>query len=379
MAKLGWQTARVAKWDGSRDNTQPPCKGLNCPPSRMGRQMLTELIQAEQEARTALATVSSKENLQLWRTEYLGKSSRLKRLLGGLGQLSADERPIVGKKAHEIRVSLEASLDARQAELDKVAIENALAAEALDVTLPGRPVRRGRLHISTQTLRQIYAIWAEMGFQVYRSRDVESDEYNFQLLNFPPHHPAREMQDSFHTKTPDVLLRTHTSPGQIRVMKEYHPEPIRVILPGMCYRYEQITARSEIQFNQVEGLAVGRHIRMSDLKGTLTDFARRMFGQQTRTRFRCSHFPFTEPSAEMDVECFLCRGEGCRICKHAGWLEILGCGMVHPNVLSNGGYDPREYSGFAFGMGPERIAMLRYGIEDIRHFWANDLRFLEQF
>ncbi len=341
--------------------------------------MLTELIQAEQEARTALATVSSKENLQLWRTEYLGKSSRLKRLLGGLGQLSADERPIVGKKAHEIRVSLEASLDARQAELDKVAIENALAAEALDVTLPGRPVRRGRLHISTQTLRQIYAIWAEMGFQVYRSRDVESDEYNFQLLNFPPHHPAREMQDSFHTKTPDVLLRTHTSPGQIRVMKEYHPEPIRVILPGMCYRYEQITARSEIQFNQVEGLAVGRHIRMSDLKGTLTDFARRMFGQQTRTRFRCSHFPFTEPSAEMDVECFLCRGEGCRICKHAGWLEILGCGMVHPNVLSNGGYDPREYSGFAFGMGPERIAMLRYGIEDIRHFWANDLRFLEQF
>ena len=341
--------------------------------------MLKELTQAEQEAQQALAAVTSKEALKLWRTEHLGKSSALKRLLGGLGKLSAEERPVVGKQAHQIRVGLEASLEARQAELDQAAVEKALAAEALDVTLPGRPVRRGRLHISTQTLRQIYAIWAEMGFQVYRSRDVESDEYNFQLLNFPPHHPAREMQDSFHTKTPDVLLRTHTSPGQIRVMREYNPEPIRVVLPGMCYRYEQITARSEIQFNQVEGLAVGRHIRMSDLKGTLTDFARRMFGQQTRTRFRCSHFPFTEPSAEMDVECFLCRGDGCRICKHAGWLEILGCGMVHPNVLSNGGYDPREYSGFAFGMGPERIAMLRYGIEDIRHFWANDLRFLEQF
>ncbi|MEM7352587.1 MAG: phenylalanine--tRNA ligase subunit alpha [Acidobacteriota bacterium] len=341
--------------------------------------MLEELNQVEHEAQQALQAVQSKDDLQAWRTGNLGRKSPLKRLLGGLGRLSKEERPIMGQRAHQIRVALEASFEARQAELDQAELEKTLAAEALDVTLPGRPVARGRLHISTQTLRQIYDIWAEMGFQIYRSRDVESDEYNFQLLNFPPHHPAREMQDSFHTTTPDVLLRTHTSPGQIRVMREYHPEPIRVILPGMCYRYEQITARSEIQFNQVEGLAVGRHIRMSDLKGTLSDFARRMFGQQTRTRFRCSHFPFTEPSAEMDVECFLCRGKGCRICKHAGWLEILGCGMVHPVVLENGGYDPRQYSGFAFGMGPERIAMLRYGIEDIRHFWANDLRFSEQF
>ncbi|MCK4962287.1 MAG: phenylalanine--tRNA ligase subunit alpha, partial [Anaerolineales bacterium] len=223
------------------------------------------------------------------------------------------------------------------------------------------------------------AIWAEMGFQVYLSREVESDENNFALLNIPEHHPARDMWDTFHTTEPGVLLRTHTSPGQIHVMRERAPEPIRVILPGMCYRYEQISARSEIQFNQVEGLAVGRHITFADLKGTLTAFARRMFGQEVRTRFRAAHFPFTEPSAEMDIECFICGGEGCQVCKRTGWLEILGCGMVHPIVLHNGGYDPEVFSGFAFGMGTERITMLKYGIEDIRYFWANDLRFLEQF
>ena len=187
------------------------------------------------------------------------------------------------------------------------------------------------------------------------------------------------MWDTFHTNSPGVILRTHTSPGQIHAMRANAPDPIRVILPGMCYRYEQITARSEIQFNQVEGLAIGTNIHFTDLKGTLSDFARRMFGTSTRTRFRASHFPFTEPSAEMDVECFLCSGEGCRVCKKTGWLEILGCGMVHPAVLTNGGYEPKKYTGFAFGMGPERIAMLKYGIDDIRHFWGNDLRFLEQF
>jgi phenylalanyl-tRNA synthetase alpha chain len=218
-----------------------------------------------------------------------------------------------------------------------------------------------------------------MGFQIYRSRDVETDEMNFQFLNFPLHHPAREMQDTFYTTNPDVLLRTHTSPGQIRVMRDYCPEPIRVILPGMCYRHEQITARSEIQFYQVEGLAVGPGIRFSDLKGTLINFTSRLYGEGRPVRFRASHFPFTEPSAEMDVQCFLCDGQGCRICKYTSWLEILGCGMVHPTVLRNGGYDPDKFSGFAFGMGPERITMLRHGIEDIRYFWGNDLRFLEQF
>jgi phenylalanyl-tRNA synthetase alpha chain len=251
--------------------------------------------------------------------------------------------------------------------------------EKLDVTLPGRPISRGRLHPATLTLRQIYRIFGDMGFQIYRSREVETDEFNFELLNIPAHHPARDMWDTFHTTSPSVLLRTHTSPGQIHVMHEYAPEPIRVILPGMCYRYEQVSARYEMQFNQVEGLAIEEHITMGDLKGTLSDFARRMFGQNVRIRFRASHFPFTEPSAEMDVECFLCGGAGCAVCKGTGWLEILGCGMVHPTVLRNGGYDPYKYTGFAFGMGSERITMLRHHIDDIRYFWGNDLRFLEQF
>jgi phenylalanyl-tRNA synthetase alpha chain len=229
-----------------------------------------------------------------------------------------------------------------------------------------------------------------MGFQVYLSRDVETDEFNFQLLNFPPHHPAREMQDSYyilgdHPEDNPVVLRTHTSPGQIHAMRSIastnpgDPPSIRIILPGMCYRYEQVSTRSELQFNQVEGLAVGKNITFSDLKGTLTDFAQRLFNSQVRTRFRASHFPFTEPSAEMDIECFVCGGLGCSVCKRTGWLEILGCGMVHPVVLSNGGYDPAVYTGFAFGIGPERITMLQHRIEDIRYFWANDIRFLEQF
>jgi phenylalanyl-tRNA synthetase alpha chain len=233
-------------------------------------------------------------------------------------------------------------------------------------------------------------ILAEMGFQVYTSREVETDEMNFQMLNFPPHHPAREMQDSFYVDAEGrednpLLLRTHTSPGQIRAMREYaamnpeNPSSIRIALPGMCFRYEQITARSEMQFNQVEGLAVGVGITFSDLKGTLINFAHRMFGQNARTRFRASYFPFTEPSAEMDIECFVCGGAGCQVCKNSGWLEILGCGMVHPIVLQNGGYDPKRYTGFAFGMGPERQLMLRNKINDIRYFWGNDIRFLNQF
>ncbi len=247
------------------------------------------------------------------------------------------------------------------------------------MTLPGRPARRGRLHISTQTLRTIYAIFADLGFQVYRSPEVEDDETNFGLLNMPPHHPARDMWDTFHTTKPGVLLRTHTSPGQIHVMRELCPKPIRVILPGMCYRYEAITTRSEIMFHQVEGLAVGERVTMADLKGTLIAFARRLFGEQRKVRIRSSYFPFTEPSIEVDMDCIVCAGEGCGLCKKSGWLEILGAGMVHPVVLRNGGYDPARFSGFAFGMGPERIAMLSYAIDDIRQFWANDLRFLRQF
>jgi phenylalanyl-tRNA synthetase alpha chain len=341
--------------------------------------MLERLQELEKEALGALEAVEDEAGLQAWKVKYLGRSAALADITSGLSELPKEERPAVGKRANQVKVTLEAAYDYRAEALHTESLARALQEQRLDVTLPGRPMVRGRIHPANQTLRKILAIWAEMGFQVYRSRDVESDEYNFQLLNFPPYHPARDMQDTFFTTEPDVLLRTHTSPGQIRVMRERAPEPIRVVLPGMCYRYEQITARSEIQFNQVEGLAVGKRITFADLKGTLNAFARRMFGQDVGTRFRASYFPFTEPSAEMDIECFVCGGEGCTVCKYTGWLEILGCGMVHPVVLQNGGYDPAQYTGFAFGMGPERIAMLKYGIDDIRYFWANDLRFLEQF
>jgi len=341
--------------------------------------MLDQLENVGQTAQTELKDLTTGDGLEDWNSKYIGRKGEITQMLRRVGELPKEERPAFGKRANELRKELEVAYEAKAAAIKAVELEQTMAEGAIDVTLPGRPVARGRLHPSTQTLRRIYQIWAEMGFQVYRSRDVETDEMNFQLLNFPLHHPAREMQDTFYTTNPDVLLRTHTSPGQIRVMRDYYPEPIRVILPGMCYRHEQITARSEIQFYQVEGLAVGPGIRMSDLKGTLINFTKRLYGEGRPVRFRASHFPFTEPSAEMDVQCFLCDGEGCRICKYAGWLEILGCGMVHPTVLRNGGYDPNKYSGFAFGMGPERITMLRHGIEDIRYFWGNDLRFLEQF
>jgi phenylalanyl-tRNA synthetase alpha chain len=341
--------------------------------------MLKEVETLAAHAHTELAELSSGDALDAWQNRYIGRKGELTLMLRRVAELPKEERPVFGQRANQLKQELEAAYAQRAAAIKAAEMDQEMAAGALDVTLPGRPVARGRLHPSTQTLRRIYQIWAEMGFQVYRSRDVETDEMNFQLLNFPPHHPAREMQDTFYTTNPDVLLRTHTSPGQIRAMREFHPEPIRVILPGMCYRNEQITARSEIQFHQVEGLAVGPNIRFSDLKGTLIDFARRLYGAGRPVKFRASHFPFTEPSAEVDVQCFLCDGKGCRLCKYSGWLEICGCGMVHPNVLRNGGYDPRQVSGFAFGMGPERITMLRHGIEDIRYFWGNDLRFLEQF
>jgi len=226
-------------------------------------------------------------------------------------------------------------------------------------------------------MRRVCQILTEMGFQIFQSREVETDDFNFTLLNTPPHHPARDMQDTFYVSE-DVVLRTHTSPGQIHAMRAFAPEPLRIILPGTTYRNEKITARSEIQFTQVEGLAVGRGITMADLKGTVEGFARRLYGPDRAVRFRASYFPFTEPSAEVDVSCMLCDGRGCPVCKQAGWLEIMGCGMVHPTVLANGGYDPDAFTGFAFGGGVERVAMLRYGIDDIRHFWANDLRVLEQ-
>lgn len=341
--------------------------------------MLDELEKLHTEAQAGLHAAATTDALSIWFRDYLGGKGHITLMTRQVGQLSAEERPVFGQRVNSIKKMLQTAYETREAELKLAELEASIAADTLDVTLPGRVPARGRLHITTQTLRQIYRIFGDMGFQVYRSPDVETDAYNFELLNFPPHHPAREMQDSFYTTTPDVILRTHTSAGQIRAMREYHPEPIRVILPGMCFRNEQITARSEIQFNQVEGLAVGTNITFADLKGTLTEFAKRLFGADRQTRFRASYFPFTEPSAEMDVSCFLCNAKGCQVCKYTGWLEILGCGMVHPVVLRNGGYNPEKYTGFAFGMGPERIAMLKYGINDIRQFWGNDLRFLQQF
>ena len=341
--------------------------------------MLEQINLIEKDALAALQSIPDEQTLEAWRVTYLGRSSPLMLVFDGLKELPKEERPVIGKRANLAKNTIEAAYTQQAEALRHNSLLRTLQQERLDVTLPGRPVILGRLHPITQTLRKIYQVFAEMGFQVFRSREVETDEYNFELLNIPAHHPARDMWDTFHTTTPGVLLRTHTSPGQIHVMLKYAPEPIRVILPGMCYRYEQASARKDIQFTQVEGLAIGKNITFGDLKGTLNDFARRMFGESVLTRFRASYFPFTEPSGEMDIECFLCGGAGCAVCKGSGWLEILGCGMVHPVVLRNGGYDPITYSGFAFGMGPERVAMLRHSVRDIRNFWANDMRFLEQF
>src|SRR5687767_1780714 len=352
--------------------------------------MLDKLNEIEKTALVNLNAITDQAVLEAWRVANLGRSSPLMLVFSELGKLSKEERPVVGAVANRVKGALESALTERAEAIKAAALARSLEEESVDVTLPGRGVHLGRLHPSTQQLRRVLDILAEMGFQVYTSPEVETDEVNFQLLNFPPNHPARDMQDTFFVEAEGrgdnpILLRTHTSPGQIHAMREYaarnpnNPPPIRIALPGMCFRYEQITARSEIQFNQVEGLVVGENITLADLKGTLIDFARRMFGQNVRTRFRASYFPFTEPSAEMDVECFVCGGKGCQVCKNSGWLEILGCGMVHPVVLQNGGYDPERYSGFAWGMGPERQLMLRYKIDDIRYFWGNDLRFLEQF
>ncbi len=341
--------------------------------------MLERLQELRDKAEHELAAIADLESLENWRIGYLGKRGALTLALRGLGQISAAERPTVGRLANEVKAALERAFEARTEALRQQALAAGLERGALDVRLPGRPQGMGYLHISTQTLREIYAIFAQMGFSVLQSPEVETDETNFQLLNMPPDHPARDMWSTFYLNKPGLLLRTHTSPGQIHAMRKYHPEPFRVILPGKCYRYEQVTIRHEHMFYQVEGMAVGYHITMADLKGVLVSFARQMFGPERRLRFRPSYFPFTEPSAEADMDCIFCGQKGCPVCKYTGWMEILGSGMVHPAVLRNGGYDPDKYSGFAFGMGPDRIAMLKHGITDIRLLFGNDLRFLQQF
>ncbi len=344
-----------------------------------GNEILTELDGIQARGLEALAAVQDETALQAWKTAHLGRSAAVMQVFSRLGQVEKELRGQVGQRANQVKQALEAALAEKDAVVRAAALERKLAAEKLDVTLPGRKPDYGRLHPSTLALDEICRNLGEMGFQIYRSPEVESDENNFELLNIPAHHPARDMWDTFHTTQPGVILRTHTSPGQIRAMRENAPRPIRVILPGMVYRYEQTDASHESQFNQVELIAVGQGITFGDLKGTIEDLAHRMFGPDVHIRLRPSYFPFTEPSAEIDMECFVCGGQGCAVCKGGGWLEIGGCGMIHPVVLQNGGYDPTQFSGFAAGLGPERIAMLKYHIEDIRLFWGNDVRFLEQF
>ncbi|MBN1399877.1 MAG: phenylalanine--tRNA ligase subunit alpha [Anaerolineae bacterium] len=341
--------------------------------------MLEELEQIRAKAEAELAEAEQLAALEAWRIAYFGKRGAMTLALRGIGKLPPEQRPEAGRLANEIRSALDQAFEARGEALRQEAMAHDLAQGAIDVRLPGRKPSLGYAHIINTTLREIYEIFGRMGFQVFRSREVEDDVTNFQLLNMPPHHPARDMWSTFYATTPGVLLRTHTSPGQIHAMREYHPEPLRVILPGRCYRYEQVTVRADHTFTQVEGLAIGRHITISDLKGVLANYARQMYGPERKMRFRASYFPFTEPSAEVDIDCTLCGGEGCAVCKYTGWVEILGCGMVHPVVLRNGGYDPDKYSGFAFGMGVERMCLLKNSISDIRYLFSGDVRFLQQF
>lgn len=334
------------------------------------------LQQIEQSADSA--------QLEQMRVQFLGRKARLTAILRQLVTLPPQERPAMGLLANQVKQAVEECIAARRTALESVPSDEVLAADRIDATLPGRRPAVGRLHPLTQIIREICQIFAEMGFAVVEGPEVEWDYYNFEALNIPEDHPAREMWDTFWVDPTSaradkpMLLRTHTSPMQIRIMEQTKP-PIRVIVPGKCYRYEAIDASHESQFHQIEGLVVDENITFADLKGTLYAFVRRLFGNERKIRFRCDYFPFVEPGVDMSIDCFRCKGAGCRLCKASGWLEILGAGMVHPNVLARVGYDPARYTGFAFGLGPARVAMLKYGIEDIRFFHANDLRFLQQF
>ncbi len=350
-------------------------------------QVSHELI--EQLSAQAIQELEQSEDLQSleqWRLSYLGRRGSLTNLLRGLGSLPAEARASVGAFANRTKQNLEGELANRQQALETARLEGLAELERIDITLPGRPLRVGRLHPITQMVREVCDAFVGMGFGVVEGPEVESDHYNFQLLNIPPGHPARDQFSTIWIDSPneqgeyDMLLRTHTSPMQARVMERVKP-PVRVIVPGKVYRYEATDATHEWHFFQVEGLAVDEGITFADLKGTLYEFARRVFGSERKVRFRCDYFPFVEPGVDMSIDCFSCdgNGNGCRICRDTGWIEVMGAGMVHPKVLEGVGYDPQVYTGFAFGLGVERIAMLKYGINDIRLFYSNDLRFLKQF
>jgi phenylalanyl-tRNA synthetase alpha chain len=341
-------------------------------------QLTHDLEALAQETRSAIAAAPDVAALELLELEILGKKGRLTGVLRGIGALPIDDRPKVGAIANQVRTAIEGEIAARRGVLAARELEARLAEERLDVTTPGRPIRRGAHHPSIESMAEIARIFGQFGFVVHESPEIEDDLANFQLLNIPPDHPARDLWDTFYLDIPGHLLRTHTSPGQIRVMQSMAP-PIRVLLPGRCFRYEAIDASHASEFFQVEGLMVDEGTTLGDLRGLLEQFAHAMFGPEKRTRFRPGYYPFTEPSVAFDVECLVCGGVGCPVCGRTGWLTILGAGMVHPVVLRNVGLDPERYQGFAFGMGPERIWMLRHRINDLRLFMENDLRFLEQF
>ena len=325
----------------------------------------------------AIAEIEASDRLDEIRIQYLGKKGELTAVLRGMGKVSPEERPLIGQLANEVRAEIEAALAKKEEEKAKKELENRLLSEKIDVTVPGTPFTAGHRHPLAQTEEMLRDIFIGMGFSIAEGPEVEYDYYNFEALNLPKNHPARDTQDTFYI-TDNILLRSQTSPVQARGMEQTQP-PIRIISPGRVYRADPADATHSPIFHQVEGLVVDKGITMGDLKGILELFAKKMFGPETKIRFRPHHFPFTEPSAEVDVSCFVCGGKGCRLCKGEGWMEILGAGMVHPFVLSNCGIDPNVYSGFAFGMGVERITMARLGIDDLRLMYENDVRFLHQF
>ncbi len=327
-----------------------------------------------------IAQVATLKELNQIRVETLGKKGPITEVLRGMKNLSPEERPVVGGFANEIRDLLTEAIEARKVVLENEALNAALKEESLDVTLPGKQMPQGTRHILTQVMEEIEDIFLGMGYQVVEGYEVESDHYNFERMNLPKDHPARDMQDTFYISD-EMLIRTHTSPVQARTMEkhDFSKGALRMISPGKVFRRDTDDATHSHQFHQIEGLVVDKNVTMGDLKGTLEVMMKKMFGEDRKIRLRPSYFPFTEPSVEVDVSCFKCGGAGCNVCKHTGWIEILGAGMVHPDVLQMSGIDPTEYSGFAFGLGPDRVAMLRYGVNDIRNLYQNELRFLNQF
>lgn len=340
---------------------------------------MKEQLQAlQQKALQEIEVASTQKALNEVRIKYLGKKGPMTEVLRGMGKLSPEERPVVGDLANTVRAAIQEALETRIESVKATELEAKLAAEAIDVTLPGRTSLPGHTHLLQQIVDEMEDLFVGLGYTIAEGPEVETDLYNFEMLNLPKDHPARDMQDSFYI-TDETLLRTHTSPVQARTMLLANGEPIRIICPGKVYRRDEDDATHSHQFLQIEGLVVDEHISMADLKGTLEAFVKQLFGETREIRLRPSFFPFTEPSVEVDISCFKCGGKGCNVCKGTGWIEILGAGMVHPRVLEMAGYDSTKMSGFAFGIGVERMAMLKHGVDDIRHFYTNDLRFIEQF